>query len=81
MCVCVCVCVGGRGAASFQTGQNMNYCSYCRTHLIDGGRVVFAELFAEVFRYLDCIVLKLCFVQCGCILCPLQFLLFQKLAD
>jgi len=66
---------------SFQTGQKMNSCSYCRTHLIDGGRMVSAELFADDVRYLDCIILKLCFVQCGCILCPLQFLRFQKLVD
>lgn len=66
---------------SFQTGQKMNYCSYCRTHLVDGGRVVSAKSFADDFRYLDCIIVKLSFMQCGCILCPLQFLLLQKLAD
>ena len=81
MCVCVCVGVNEMWSESFQTGQKMNYSSYCRTHLIDGGRVVSAESFADDFRYLDCIILKLRFVECGCILCPLQFLLLQKLAD
>ena len=33
-------------------GQKINCYSYCRTHLIDGGRVVSAESFADDFRYL-----------------------------
>jgi hypothetical protein len=54
ICVCVCVCVRAHarirarvrvgGSESFQTGQKMNYCCYCRTRLIDGGRVVSAVI-------------------------------------
>jgi hypothetical protein len=52
------------------------YCSLYRTHHLCGGGVEPARLFVVDFKVVACVAM-----QCGHVLCPVQFLFVQKMKD